>query len=157
MMHGAPGAASAEGTASAVLILIPLRLGIREINEIYHPKLLQALESPLSVGILGGRPRQSLYFLGYQEDKLIGLDPHLCRLALDVNNPATPLLVCYQRYLFSSTVSLVLLTFDCAVLPLHFAAQAGSLWRRSVLGLGIFMPRRSGAELLLGILRGTGV
>ncbi len=85
--------AAAAGTGAAVLVLVPLRLGIRAINDVYFPKLQRVLEQPQCVGVLGGRPRQSLYFIGYQEDSLIGLDPHLCRLALDMNNPATSLLV----------------------------------------------------------------
>ena len=75
----------------AVVIFVPLRLGIKEANPVYHAKLKQALQQPHCIGILGGRPRHSLYFLGFQGDELLALDPHTCRAAQDLANPATPL------------------------------------------------------------------
>lgn len=38
------------------------------------------------MGVIGGRPRHSLYFIGCQEDKLIYLDPHFCQDALNATN-----------------------------------------------------------------------
>lgn len=39
-------------------------------------QLKQILEWKQSVGIIGGHHSSSLYFIGYQDDNLIYLDPH---------------------------------------------------------------------------------
>lgn len=47
------------------------------MNPAYLPQLTAALRWPQSLGIVGGRPGSSLYFLGHQgEDALLYLDPH---------------------------------------------------------------------------------
>lgn len=35
-----------------------------------------------SVGAVGGRPNSAFYFLGYQNDKLLYLDPHVTQESL---------------------------------------------------------------------------
>lgn len=42
----------------------------------YVPQLQAVLRFPQSVGIVGGRPASSLYFVGYQGDRVLYLDPH---------------------------------------------------------------------------------
>lgn len=59
-----------------LLLLLPVRLGINNINSIYHPSLLQLLSLKQSVGIAGGKPSSSYYFFGYQNESLLYLDPH---------------------------------------------------------------------------------
>lgn len=59
-----------------LLILIPVRLGVDELNPLYIDSLLRCLEIPQSLGFVGGRQRSSLYFIGYQSKKLLYLDPH---------------------------------------------------------------------------------
>jgi cysteine protease ATG4 len=59
-----------------LLILIPLRLGLKNVNEDYLPGLRWCLRCPYSVGILGGRPNHAIYFVGYQGAHLFGHDPH---------------------------------------------------------------------------------
>lgn len=44
---------------------------------------------PQSVGIAGGRPSSSYYFLGYQAESLFYLDPHHTRPAVVLNVPPT--------------------------------------------------------------------
>eukprot|EP00854_Cymbomonas_tetramitiformis_P009538 gene9538-11303_t len=58
---------SGSGSWSPVLLLVPLVLGLGEkINERYIPLLAKVLTFPQSVGIVGGRPSSSLYFVGCQ-------------------------------------------------------------------------------------------
>ena len=47
-----------------------------QVNERYIPQLQQVLTWPQSIGIVGGRPASSLYFVGCQDDHVIYLDPH---------------------------------------------------------------------------------
>lgn len=61
------------------IILISVRLGGDELNEIYIPSLKRFLQMKTSIGLIGGKPKHSLYFIGYQGDKVIYLDPHLCQ------------------------------------------------------------------------------
>mmetsp|Transcript_35472 Transcript_35472/g.76485 ORF Transcript_35472/g.76485 Transcript_35472/m.76485 type:complete len:282 (+) Transcript_35472:205-1050(+) len=65
--------------SSALLLLLPLRLGIHNVNVEYQEEIREALQHPRCVGILGGRPQHAIYFTGYRgEDDctLLGLDPH---------------------------------------------------------------------------------
>lgn len=50
----------------------------------YAPFLKQILSMPFCIGIIGGKPRHSLYFVGFQNDKLIAIDPHYCHKSIDV-------------------------------------------------------------------------
>ncbi|XP_058057851.1 cysteine protease ATG4D [Anopheles bellator] len=69
----------------SLILLVPLRLGTEKLNPIYNECLKAMLSLDYCIGIIGGRPKHSLYFVGYQEDKLIHLDPHYCQDMVDVN------------------------------------------------------------------------
>jgi len=71
----------------SVLILVPLRLGVDSINSIYYKSLLTCLRMPQSLGIIGGKPKQSFYFVGCQDDYLIYLDPHIVHESVRVEQP----------------------------------------------------------------------
>ncbi|KJE93088.1 hypothetical protein CAOG_03931 [Capsaspora owczarzaki ATCC 30864] len=73
-----------------LLILMPLRLGLNEINRMYIPCLKALLMCAQCVGIIGGRPRHSLYFVGYQEDNVIFADPHGCKRFVDMQQTSFP-------------------------------------------------------------------
>ena len=63
------------------LILVPLMLGISEIQAEYHDAIKFFLSLKYSVGIIGGIPKSALYLIGYQDDHLLFLDPHLVQAA----------------------------------------------------------------------------
>ncbi|KAI5967705.1 ATG4 [Candida margitis] len=65
-----------------LLLLFPVRLGIDQVNKYYYHSILQLLASKFSVGIAGGKPSSSFYFIGYEnEQDLIYFDPHLPQVA----------------------------------------------------------------------------
>lgn len=59
-----------------VLILLPLRLGLDSLNPSYISLLKAVFECDMCVGIIGGNENASLYFLGYQGDQVLFMDPH---------------------------------------------------------------------------------
>lgn len=71
------------------LIIIPLRLGLSEINAIYIDSLKKCLELKSSMGIIGGRPNQALYFFGYLDDDILYHDPHVCQRSGSVGRKQT--------------------------------------------------------------------
>ncbi|KAJ5766403.1 uncharacterized protein N7511_004019 [Penicillium nucicola] len=71
------------GRIQPTLILLGIRLGIDHITPVYWDGLRAALQYPQSVGVAGGRPSSSHYFVGAQDSHLFFLDPHSTR-------PATP-------------------------------------------------------------------
>lgn len=59
-----------------LLLLVPLRLGLGNLNPLYKPALLRSFAIPASVGVIGGKPSASFYFVGAQDEDLLYLDPH---------------------------------------------------------------------------------
>mmetsp|Transcript_43860 Transcript_43860/g.105824 ORF Transcript_43860/g.105824 Transcript_43860/m.105824 type:complete len:499 (-) Transcript_43860:1196-2692(-) len=68
---------------TALLILIPLRLGLNNFNETYREIFARSFWLPQSVGVLGGRPRAARWFFGAYADgtSVLGLDPHTVQTA----------------------------------------------------------------------------
>ncbi|KAG9124898.1 Cysteine protease atg4 [Ceratobasidium sp. 392] len=71
----------------AVLILVNVRLGLASFNPIYYEALKSLFQFPQSVGISGGRPSSSYYFVGTQADSLFYLDPHHTRPVIPLRPP----------------------------------------------------------------------
>jgi len=74
--HGNAGDGSGSQSSTGLLLLLPLTLGVGKANPLYYPQLLEVLAFPQSVGIIGGRPASSLFFVGHQAGNLVYLDPH---------------------------------------------------------------------------------
>ena len=75
-----------NGKTKPVLVLIPIRLGVDHLNPVYFPMLKYCFEMRHCVGIAGGRPRSSLYFLGAEADNLVYLDPHYTRNTVPIKD-----------------------------------------------------------------------
>ncbi|PGG96997.1 hypothetical protein GX51_07546 [Blastomyces parvus] len=84
--------ASGGGTGTSTdihptLILLGIRLGIDRVTPVYWEALKAVLKYPQAVGIAGGRPSSSHYFIGAQGSHFFYLDPHHTRPALPYHAP----------------------------------------------------------------------
>ncbi|RHZ46205.1 hypothetical protein Glove_629g19 [Diversispora epigaea] len=70
----------------SILILVAIRLGINNLNPVYYDALKAYFRFPQSVGIAGGKPSSSYYFIGTQADGLFYLDPHHSRPAIELKS-----------------------------------------------------------------------
>ena len=70
------------GSMKPTLILLGIRLGPDRITPVYYEALKSSLTYPQSIGIAGGRPGTSHYFVGCQGETFFYLDPHETRGAL---------------------------------------------------------------------------
>uniref|UniRef100_A0A9L0S225 Cysteine protease n=1 Tax=Equus caballus TaxID=9796 RepID=A0A9L0S225_HORSE len=66
-----------------LVLLIPLRLGLTDINEAYVETLKRCFMMPQSLGVIGGKPNSAHYFIGYVGEELIYLDPHTTQPAVE--------------------------------------------------------------------------
>ncbi len=67
----------------SLLLLVPLRLGVRHIAQHHLAMLRGTLQLPHSVGFIGGSPAHSLYFVAADEHgRFAYLDPHVTQRAL---------------------------------------------------------------------------
>ncbi|TRY67417.1 hypothetical protein TCAL_04381 [Tigriopus californicus] len=65
-----------EALWNPLTLVIPLRLGLTEVNPVYFQDLKETFELPQCIGVMGGRPNHALYFIGYADDEVLCLDPH---------------------------------------------------------------------------------
>uniref|UniRef100_A0A673XSX0 Cysteine protease n=1 Tax=Salmo trutta TaxID=8032 RepID=A0A673XSX0_SALTR len=83
--NGGACALAEEETAlwKPLVLLIPLRLGLSDINKAYIETLKQCFQLPQSLGVIGGKPNSAHYFIGYVGEELIYLDPHTTQSAVE--------------------------------------------------------------------------
>nr|XP_046248280.1 cysteine protease ATG4C [Scatophagus argus] len=86
-----PVSASTPSDSRAVIILIPVRLGGEKTNPEYFNFAKSILSLEYCIGIIGGKPKQACYFVGFQDDSLIYMDPHYCQSFVDVSTSDFPL------------------------------------------------------------------
>ena len=98
-----------------LLLFLPVRLGINEINPTYFNSLKTCFELEQCVGVIGGRPNHALFYVGYRYEKicetfsqknsdqflkkwlffcscddLICLDPHVTQDSVNVGTKSCP-------------------------------------------------------------------
>ncbi len=115
----------------ALLLFLPLRLGIEVLNPRYGDFVRASFQMSATLGIVGGLPQKSFYFVGYQEDddELFFLDPHA-----DLRS-ALPHKTCYYRketiaeYHTKTVRSIDLLKMDPSMLFGFFCQDADDVWQ----------------------------
>jgi len=74
-----------SSTWKSLFIMIPLRLGLDSLNEVYASSLKALYRIPQSLGIVGGKPRAAMYFVALQDSNLFYLDPHIVQPVVNMS------------------------------------------------------------------------
>ncbi|KAF3812526.1 hypothetical protein GH733_019328 [Mirounga leonina] len=59
------GTPAGRPTWKPLLLIVPLRLGINQINPVYVDAFKECFKMPQSLGALGGKPNNAYYFIGF--------------------------------------------------------------------------------------------
>eukprot|EP01126_Amoeba_proteus_P034080 TRINITY_DN337_c0_g1_i12.p1 TRINITY_DN337_c0_g1~~TRINITY_DN337_c0_g1_i12.p1 ORF type:complete len:342 (+),score=34.00 TRINITY_DN337_c0_g1_i12:143-1168(+) len=73
-----------NGWQSSLLILIPTRIGVTCVNPVYYKTLQAYMSISQSIGFIGGKPNASYYFVGFQDNTLFYLDPHVVQKSVKI-------------------------------------------------------------------------
>jgi len=66
-----------------LMLFIPLRLGLSDVNSDYYPSLKVMFTLKQSLGVIGGKPNHAHFFIGFNHDRLLYLDPHTTQPAIE--------------------------------------------------------------------------
>lgn len=80
--RGADAAAASPTTPGAVafrplLLFVPMRLGVDELNPQYERQVAALLRMEQSIGVVAGEPSRAYYVVASQADAVFYLDPHV--------------------------------------------------------------------------------
>ncbi|KAA0198894.1 cysteine protease ATG4B-like, partial [Hyalella azteca] len=78
-----------DGSWKPLLLLLPLRLGVDTLNDIYIETLKRFFHVPQGLGILGGAPSKALFLIGYVGQDVLYLDPHTTQDSVSVGRKET--------------------------------------------------------------------
>lgn len=78
-----------DRTWRPLLLFIPLRLGLAEMNPLYFSGIKKYFKMPQSLGLIGGKPNHASYFIGFVGDEVVYLDPHTTQEAGTVGKKLT--------------------------------------------------------------------
>ena len=57
---------ASSGHWRSIIVIVPMRLGGEAVNPMYIPCLKAVLNNEHCIGLIGGKPKHSLYFVGWQ-------------------------------------------------------------------------------------------
>jgi len=80
---------SSQSIWQPLILFIPLRLGLMEINSDYYSSLKAMFTLKQSLGVIGGKPNHAHYFIGFNGDRLLYLDPHTTQENVRDNDETT--------------------------------------------------------------------
>ena len=72
------------------MVIISAKLGLDKCNPDYLPVVKKVMQFPQFIGMIGGKRREALYFVGFHGDQLIHLDPHYTQVDDLPNHPCLP-------------------------------------------------------------------
>jgi len=113
-----------------LFIMVTSRIGLERMNPIYIDHIQHILRSKNCVGIIGGKPRESVYFIGYQDNQIIYLDPHFVQAYIPFDS--------------DSVSQKDFMTYQCRV-PLKMPIQDID----PSLAIGFFFPTRSDFDIFV--------
>ena len=77
---------SDKSWVKSLFIIQCVRLGMEDVPEQYFKLIKSVFDIPQCVGIMGGKERKALYFVGHEGNNLIFLDPHYVHDAMKIKD-----------------------------------------------------------------------